>query len=300
LENKPKYIFVGGCGRSGTTLIQKILSAHKNIEAGAEFGFTKDIFKLYSGLSISYDQQMLSTYIHDKKELKLLFEKFYAGFFDHLKKSNTFYISEKTPSNIFVAHEALTVFEDAFFINVIRDGRDVAQSHIQVKKRYKKNKKFAGFSIKSTCRLWNSSIDNYFSLIKSEHQSRIINICYESLIKDPENVLKELFSRLNLDFSTELLSPEKIDNKAHVNGIWYTEEMYKQSFNPNNIGKWNQLGFHKKILISSLTAINLQKLGYSVHPIYIKLNSFLNLFKRESLRTLPFYNFYLQLRLFFS
>ena len=130
-------------------------------------------------------------------------------------------------------------------------------------------------------RLWNNSIDVYFQLTeKSQLNSRLLNIQYESLILNPKTELKQIFDFFGLDYHERMLSPEAIafnDDKhdAHINDIWYTKEMYNQSYNEKNIDKWKkELNFIIKFRGSVLMARNLKKLGYSIPKFYLALNSF--------------------------
>ena len=59
----PKFICVGGCGRSGTTLVQKILLNHPQISGGPEFGYTAQIMDLYATMSNSQSNGWLDSHL---------------------------------------------------------------------------------------------------------------------------------------------------------------------------------------------------------------------------------------------
>ena len=299
MSQAPKYFFIGGCGRSGTTLVQKIICAHSQVNGAEEFGYGEGLLKLYRDMNLKADMGMLDSYLTNKDQLKEDFRGFYNSFFRKLNSDKVQFVSEKTPSNIFVIDELLTLFPDAMFINVIRDGRDVVASHMKVKRRYKNKGRFAGFNVVSVCRLWNRSIDQYF---KYKDHSRVYSIAFESLLDNPTAELEKLCSFLGLDFEDQLLSPEKMENdaKAHINDIWYTKNMFGQSFNTENIGKWRRMNPFRKLVVNSLLAGNLSKLDYPIGTFYSSINRSLNSVQRMKNSNSSVYRLYLKIRLFFS
>ena len=279
-----KFIFVGGCGRSGTSLVQKLLVSHSKIIGGPEFDHTKDIFQVYKNMVSDFSLERQS-FFYSKEMVDKNFRNFYQGFFQELllKNKDAIYISEKTPINIDVIEDLLEVIPESKFINVVRDGRDVVLSHFNVKKRSKNKgikidrKKWTTSAISM---LWNRSINSYFNAIKkSDFQARIFTVKFEDLVKKPQKVLLELFSFLNLSFEDKILFPEQINPQetgAIIDGIWYTEEMYIQKFNAQRIGKWEtELNLQDKITANIFMSNNLSKLGYEVNQFALKLNQLL-------------------------
>ena len=95
-----KFLFVGGCGRSGTTLVQKLLIAHKSINGGPEFSYTKPIFELYRRMEESIESEYISNYA-STESLKESFNQLYKSFFVSYKDEDITYFSEK-PLQIFL------------------------------------------------------------------------------------------------------------------------------------------------------------------------------------------------------
>lgn len=298
MKERAKFIFVGGCGRSGTTLIQKLLTSHSKISGSEEFGFTKEIFSTYKDMKSKYEEGFLGSYIENETALKRIFKDFYKSFFPYDQNDNS-YISEKTPNNIDVLKEILEIFENAIFLNVVRDGRDVISSHLAVKKRYKRAGRFAGFGLISVCKLWNTSIEEYLKFVA---EPRVFNIRFEELILDPVSSLSQIFNRLELNVETEQLSPQNIENenRAHINDIWYTQEMFGKGFDKTSIGKWKKLGPIKKFVINIAMAKNLNELNYKVSKFYVGAQSFLAYFDISRSRNSLIHKFYIKLRLLFS
>ncbi|MBI3500565.1 MAG: sulfotransferase, partial [Bacteroidetes bacterium] len=136
----PRFIFVGGSSRSGTTLLQRILTSHSRIGggyqfSGNEFNFTHDIFHLYERMKNGWKESEAEFFISSNDELSENFRKFYHSFFNRQKFEKFDYVSEKVPKNILVAHSLMEIFPDAYFINIYRDGRDVLASHYQIMQR---------------------------------------------------------------------------------------------------------------------------------------------------------------------
>ena len=105
-------IIIGGCGRSGTTLLLSILSAHPDIYAiPIETGsfITREPRRLYPGL-------------------KMKLNYFYGTNFKNVPKIHRRWC-EKTPSNVQHFDKLLDKFNgNVKLVHIIRDGRDVTLS----------------------------------------------------------------------------------------------------------------------------------------------------------------------------
>lgn len=286
-----KFIFVGGCGRSGTTLVQKLLVSHQNVAGGPEFPYTRSLMELHTRMTQSVNNGSISTFV-DHDFLKTSFKDFYTSFFHNYQGDDVHFLSEKTPANVFVIPQLLSVFQDAVFVNVHRDGRAVLASHMKVRKRARQKGEFlSDLSVKKVSRLWNSCIDQYWASNDNEQiNSRIFNIRYEALIENPVTSLKPVFEYLNLELPENIMAPDQIkfdDAKydAHVNDIWYTSEMYNQNYNKENIDKWRrELTGLQKFYGSIIMAKHLKALGYDISGSYIFLNGLASVFSWRGLK----------------
>ncbi len=92
-----QFVFVGGCPRSGTTLMKRMLDAHPDIFCGPEFGHLAPLCECYNRMKHGIDQDRISTYV-DKERLKEIYRNFVLDFFKHLAEENSIKIvAEKTP-----------------------------------------------------------------------------------------------------------------------------------------------------------------------------------------------------------
>jgi hypothetical protein len=283
MSNKPKYIFIGGAGRSGTTLVQKILLGHPSISGGPEFYFTKPIFELLDRMLKIHSSNCFHPSIK-KMDLEKLVRQFYDELLKGYGDDNTEYISEKTPSNIHVAEILLNSYPDSLFINVYRDGRAVLNSHFNVKKRGRENgKNLTEIGLVKTSVYWNRCIKEGFTAAK-KFPGRVINISYEQLIQNPKVVLTNLFQELNLSSYSEMLNPENIqlkegENKPHINNIWYTEEMYSNSFDTSKRLSWKkEMNIFRQYIATSIMYEQLIDLGFELKPVHQFGNSIFTFF----------------------
>jgi protein-tyrosine sulfotransferase len=246
-----KNIFIGGCGRSGTSFFQKVITSHSEIEGGPEFDFIQPLLSVYKNMISKFhlDRQK---YFYSKTELDNAFKAFFNSCLSDRFKNSCTYFSEKTPNNIDVAKELLELFPDAYFINIIRDGRDVLASHKDA------------FKTASVCQLWNAAVDNYFNLTHNEEiKSRVINIRYEDFLTSPESVLLNVLDRLGLSIEPQMLKPGEIADKLVTDEIWGLKEMSNANFDSSKIGQWrNRLSYLEKKKAGKLMGPNLKKLGY--------------------------------------
>ena len=273
-----KVVFVGGTGRSGTTLLQKILTAHSKVTGGPEFDHARRIAGLYERMALPYALER-QEWFYDKTTLRrafaTLFNELLGGALNH--KPGATWISEKTPANIEAAKALLEIIPDAKYVHMIRDGRDVVASHRDVYKRFqhsdpesaKKYKK--EYDLYFLGRMWNHDAFTYQKLSEDRNcADRILSINYEELVADPGMVIKKLLAFLKLDIEQALLEPENIDTDSsglakNIDGVWYTKEGFSQPFNTRSVGRWKtSLPLVQRVFLNILMARQLEALGYSV------------------------------------
>lgn len=264
---KATKLFIGGAGRSGTTLVQKVLLAHPKIAGGAEFYYTKPIFELHQKMLKSCKNEVFHPSINESFITEKI-KEFYDHFFVPFITSETQYISEKTPTNIEVANVLLETYKEAKFIHVYRDGRAVLNSHFQVKKRaWKTGKNLTEINLVRTSIYWRKCI-SMGNGIKSKFKNRVFSICYEDMIQHPKETFDKVFNFLQIEAHDQVDQVDKIKLKeeksdAHINNIWYTKEMYEKAYDPTRVNQWRkELTSFRKFVGSAIMFEELNSMGY--------------------------------------
>jgi protein-tyrosine sulfotransferase len=120
-------IVLGGCGRSGTTLLRLMLDSHRRICCGPESSLFRrraiDARWLADRFGFPRDEVRA---IYDAAASRPAFIETFAALC--MQKAGKARWAEKTPRNISRVAEVFRCFPEARFVHVLRDGRDVACS----------------------------------------------------------------------------------------------------------------------------------------------------------------------------
>ena len=211
-------IFIVGCSRSGTTLLQTLIASHPHVTTFPETHFFwKTVGRNYlrklvisTGLSTMGEMHVLSA-ILDKMELShlagniprqpLKYQKsveIYLSLLDEVtvSRENKRVWVEKTPKHIFDIFWIQKYVPKAKIVHIVRDGREVVSSIVKRSREYPV--KFRGQGIRYATSLWNKTIQisqNYM------HEKDNFVLKYEDLVGDTEGVMTKVGDFLNLDYS---------------------------------------------------------------------------------------------------
>ncbi|MEA3276734.1 MAG: sulfotransferase [Pseudomonadota bacterium] len=233
--NRPEVlnrVFVVGCPRSGTTLVQAMTSAHPRVFSLPEtFFFTRAFPRRWITRHLSWPsirvRNHFEQYLRDIGRSDLasryrikIFQRNYCRPFvsvmDHLASDELSPIwLEKTPGHLFCIDEITKCIPSAKFIHVMRNGLDVVNSLYKATnidsdkyakfRRYKFLRgKFRGLTVPECVEQWNNAlrvVTDYYG------QNNHITVWYERLTTNPAPELQGLCRFLDLDFDDNMLNP---------------------------------------------------------------------------------------------
>jgi sulfotransferase family protein len=245
-----RFIFVGGAPRSGTTLVQNMLDSHPDILGGPEFIHIPDIInlrqKLHHSISIEWID-LICSYDDVDNCIGSLIEDLLLPFAD---KYGGKLLSEKTPANVLVFSELISLFPKARFIHVVRDPRAIVASMLQAGARAKeKGIKTAGFtsSLNAAINYTKRCLKSGFGASKIA-PDKIINVVYENLVTDPKSETIKICQFLKIEWSSQMLYPERLKHlgeqaiTSKSDKIWYDPKTYNRDPEAHPVDKWkNQL-----------------------------------------------------------
>ena len=216
-KNDKKIIFVVGMPRSGTSLIEQILSSHSAIFGAGELPFLNKLFlkefdKIHSiDSSFSVLSEITNSYIDKISSYS----------------SNQNYILDKNPFNFFWIGFIKILFPKAKIIHVKRSPKDTCYSCF---KQLFENINFAD-DMDDLSMFYNS----YNKLMKFWNltlKDTILNIDYENLIEDPKFNINKMLNYCDLNFEENCLNFN--DNKNAVRTLSVSQvrlPLYKGSIN---------------------------------------------------------------------
>lgn len=218
-----KKIFIVGCPRSGTTLLQSLLASHPNIVSFPEthlFSRTVHInpivrfFSVYGRKHLRELNRILKEFGLSSDESLLNYKKTYktrtwAGFLLHkldeigqeYAEHNEEYLLEKTPRHLHYVDLIHNADHEVFFIHLIRNGKDVVASLSEATGTHPK--KWSGNrSIGKSIFWWNRSIKLSRRYIG---KSKNVHVRYENLLEEPKIVLQYICKFVGIDYHENMV-----------------------------------------------------------------------------------------------
>lgn len=245
-------VFIIGYPRSGTTLLQCMLSVHSHLFSFPETHFFSEVMRK---LSKSAEQVLSASEIHLafqylnetmalKKEIFREFMSIYdkgsvAGqqIFEFIVEyfrpaddlTRTLRIIEKTPMHAMFVTQIRQLYGDAKFIHIIRDPRDAISSTMTTLPT--SHSRWLPKYIRSWLQVV-QRIDRY----NKSMAGVIFTVCYENLIADPVSILQKICQFLEIEYEHEILL--KFKDQYHRNVLTKTE-YWKSEVNTGKIYKFN-------------------------------------------------------------
>lgn len=249
----PPPFFIIGAGRSGTSLLRRMLMAHDDIHIPPETYVLKRIIKHFEAAQFlpwrnlvldtlkiiedssgfeSFDINLwklnlrLNLLPEEERSLKAILHHFYLFHAEKVSPKATRW-GDKTPINTEGLEEILTLFPEGKYINLIRDGYDYIFSYIRSGRAE---------SIEDAAVRWTESLTkcrHYETLFPD----RFLTVRYENLVTAPGKICKKVCDFIGLDFREEMLHSEDVAARMGDTLVSGSHEQLAMTISDRNIGK---------------------------------------------------------------
>ena len=214
-SDKPKPIFILGMPRSGTTLVEQIITSHSNVAGGGELRYVS-----HYGFHLAVDPESVENdRIHE-------FRNKYLSELAKLSKDNHF-VTDKMPQNFRFIPLICAAFPNAKIIHVQRNTAATCWSNY---KQYFSTQDLGYCYDLQDIKAYYKLYKNLMKLWQSKYSDRIYNLDYEKLTTDQEKETKDLIAHLDLTWEETCLSPHKNERSVKTaSQQQIRKEIYKGS-----------------------------------------------------------------------
>ena len=185
-------IFIVGMPRSGSSLIEQVLSSHKSVFGGGEIPYIQEIAnKIISEKKI--DASLMDNYRND-----------YLSLISELNDSSSFF-TDKELLNFYNIGLILSLFPKARIINCTRDPLDNCWS---IYKNYFPIKTQFVNDFKDIAKFYKLYL-NTMNFWQKEFPKNIFNLKYETLVENPKNQIEKILYFCDLEWDENVMSHHK-------------------------------------------------------------------------------------------
>ena len=214
-KNKKKIIFILGMPRTGTSLVEQIISSHDKVYGSGELPFLDQYFRKY--LENFGEQQNI-------EEDLAKFKENYLAIIEKMTSSNV--VTDKAPLNFRWIGLIKLIFPNAIIIHCKRDPLENSWSIY-------KNDFEGGMLFSNNAQDIASYYNIYLNLMsywKITFSKDIYDLNYEDLINNPESKIREMITFCGLDWQDACLKYYK--NKKSIKTVSFSQArkpIYKDS-----------------------------------------------------------------------
>ena len=281
-------LFIGGCPRSGTTLLQRMFDNHHQLAIANDTHFIhralqktktngESLMKMAgAGETIPLSDSLVTNIrdyhrfyrlgieqdeFADIAETATSYQELVSELFDRFAAySDKPFAGEKTPDYVKFVPELLGMFPQAHFINIVRDGRNVALSLLDWASPTKGPGRLEYWSIDPvavTAMWWREFV---VCGTRASTRSDVATVIYEDLVCDSERVLREVCEHVGFQFDSAML-------EFHRGKLKQAHGSAKKRWLPptRNLRDWRtSMILDDQRVFHALAGDQLESLGYEV------------------------------------
>jgi len=259
-DQEPDFVFIGGAGRSGTTLFRAMLGAHPRLYCGPEIKLLPMICQMrdqwWGSMSADLTEAGISPALLDQA-MKAMTTTLLNGL-----AAGGVRIAEKTPHNLLHARYLGRLYPRARFIHVIRDGRAVAASLVRQQWRSPDGEPiWYCKDVRSAAKYW-AAVVHQVRQQTACMPNRCLEVRYEELVGAPHDTMKRVLAFLGEAWDDAVLEHEK-SNLATSRRESSTAAV-KRAVHTGAVEKWRrQLTEQQVAEIIDEAGVILRELAYS-------------------------------------
>jgi hypothetical protein len=233
VSERPVFPFFVGSGRSGTTLLRVIFDSHSELAIPDESNFVLEFarrraaFEGQGGfvrdrfVTQVFEQRSVRRWGIDADDVREMFEQdpprdladgVRAVFAAYARRCGKPRAGDKTPRYVLDLPLLAGLFPEGRFVDVVRDGRDVALSFLDVD--------FGPRSIGEAALAWRERVEAGRRAGSALGPDRYRAVRYEDLLEDVEGVVRSLCGWLELDFEPQMLRYHERADLVSFGEMW--------------------------------------------------------------------------------
>jgi tetratricopeptide (TPR) repeat protein len=217
-SDSEKPVFIVGMPRSGTTLLEQIVSSHTDVSAAGELGVMNAM------LEGPFNQESPK-----ESEVQAIVQKYLTS----LEKSanpDSSRITEKTPGNYEVLGPILATFPRAKVLHCRRHPVDNCISLYTtpfMAPTFAHNKKSLVFAYKQYLRI----MEHWKSVLPP---GTILDVNYEDVVRDREPIVRQVLEHLGLEWDEACMHHDKNENAISTPSLWQA----RQPIFTSSVARW--------------------------------------------------------------
>ena len=265
-----------GCPRSGTSLVRDLLRSHENVTFAEESHFIPDFYRAYGDPADAPQAQRLAERIlsfawvrswnlplspvefRDCRTYRDVLSRLYEAWATREGKKRW---GDKTPQYVTAIPVLVDIFPEAKILHVIRDGRDVAQSWVRTS--------FEPRNLYVAARLWKAAVSAGRAAGRALPPESYLEVCYENLLKKPEDTMKTVCRHLGEPYSEAVLRPTSIPDRWCATWVpGPNRQVSRERIVATNLHRWKtHMSSSQRALFESVAGDLLADLGYEVEGV---------------------------------
>jgi len=263
-RSEERAIFIGGCGRSGTTLLRELLTRHPSIACGPEtsmFGLPFNVDNIVQAWILDHDEVQRG--VDSASNLIDFAGWFYEKYLLRVEKKPRW--ADKTPNNVRVTGKLLTWYPQSRFIHMIRDGRDVVCSLRHHPKERTVNGQIVKINrtnpISQCAARW---LNDTAAGIPFRNHPRYLEVRYEDLVDETEFELRRICNFIEEPFLSEMMN-----SGSSSQAMWRKSQLANnhnadRPVSRTSIGRWQRdLSLEERKIFVDIAGELLIALGYA-------------------------------------